>query len=327
MKILFSADWHIRLGQKNVPRDFQVSRFNMLVEELNSIYRKHNCDLHIIGGDILDRFAPSAEEIELYYELIAKLEHTTQVFCGNHELINKKKSVLDTMKAETQRCNPKVEIVDSLRTEEYDIIDFKELHNKKWTPAESKLCFTHVRGAIPPHVLPEVDLDLFKAYTLVVTGDLHSHQCTQESAGGIPFIYPGSPLSTSFSRGERSVGAHGVLIVDTETLTYEHVCLEKLPQLLRKTIEAGEEMVADTYDRVIYEVTGDLEDLKGVEDSDLLDKRIHKNVGTEATLELGSNLKISEELQMYLSEVERLDSDKVQAALSAFKGLVNEDSY
>ena len=325
-KLLFSADWHIRLGQKNVPRDWQTKRFHMLVDELNAIFKREQCDKHIIGGDILDRFAPSTEESELYYELVAALEHPTEIYTGNHEMISKTKSVLQHMTKETSRCNPLVKVLSSIRGVDYDIIDFAELHAKKWAERKSDICFTHVRGAIPPHVVPEIDLDTFKGYKLVVTGDLHSHVCCQESPSGIPFIYPGSPLATSFHR-ERKVGTHGVLIVDTDTLEYKWIDLGHLPQLIRKTIDAGEELVEEDYDRVVYEVVGDLDDLKQVVDSDLLDKRIHRNVGEKATLELTSDLGVAQELSLYLEQVEKLDVDKVAEATSLFKELVNESNY
>ena len=52
MKILFSADWHIKLGQKNVPREWQVNRYKMLFEKLHVL--EELVDLHIIGGDVFD---------------------------------------------------------------------------------------------------------------------------------------------------------------------------------------------------------------------------------------------------------------------------------
>ena len=282
-KILFSADWHIMLGKKGVPKKFQTDRFMLLVEELNKAFVKQKCDLHIIGGDILDKFAPTVEESELYYELIAKINHKTIIYTGNHEMISKTKTVLDTISKETSRCNPLVTVVGSLRTQDFDIVDYRELHKSSWDNPVSKLCFTHVRGSIPPHVEPEVDLDKFKDYELIITGDLHSHKNTQNIPSGASLVYPGSPLTTSFHR-KKQAGANGFLTVDTGLLSTQWHELGYLPQLIRKTVNAGEPMPTGEYDRVIYEVIGDLSDLKNVEDSDVLDKKIHKNLGSEATL-------------------------------------------
>ena len=64
MKILFSADHHIKLGQKSVPIEWQKNRYKMLFSKLNSI----PCDLQIVGGDIFDRM-PTIEELELFMQI------------------------------------------------------------------------------------------------------------------------------------------------------------------------------------------------------------------------------------------------------------------
>ena len=69
MKILFSADWHIKLGQKNVPVDWQKNRFRQLFSSIAEVYEAENCSMLIIGGDIFDKM-PSMEELELYFEFL-----------------------------------------------------------------------------------------------------------------------------------------------------------------------------------------------------------------------------------------------------------------
>ncbi len=322
MRLLFSADWHIKLGQKNVPKVWQKNRFLRMVSELNDGFALNLCDRHIVGGDILDRFDPTAEELELYFECIARINHPTDIYTGNHELVGKTHSVLFNLAEETARCNPLVRIItEPYRSEEYDIIDFTELHKTKWKPAKSKLAFTHVRGCIPPHVEPEIDLSRFDNYDLVVTGDLHSHQNTQSTEAGTPLVYPGSPLTTSFHRA-RTQNTNGYLVVDTQTLDWKWFDLGILPQLIRKTIQVGEEMVADEYDRVIYEVEGDIAELKGVKDSDLLDKKVNKNVGKGATLDLSKNEGITRELVLYLTEIQKLPETRVKVLAGRFKSIV-----
>jgi hypothetical protein len=53
MKILFTADVHIKLGQKNVPIEWARNRFNMLWEQLRE--QQKQCDLFVVGGDIFDK--------------------------------------------------------------------------------------------------------------------------------------------------------------------------------------------------------------------------------------------------------------------------------
>lgn len=317
MHILFSADWHIKLGQRNVPAKWQVNRFNMLADRLNKEFKENNCDIHIIGGDIFDRFSPTPEELELYFDLVAKLDHETLIYTGNHEMIDDRHSVLYNFAEETNRCNNKVKVVKSLRSSEYDIIDYTELKRKLWDKEESELVFTHVRGEIPPHVKPEVDLARFDNYSLVVAGDLHSYQNSQSTSGGTPIIYPGSPLTTTFHR-ERTKRTNGVLVVNTNTLKFKWIELGDLPQLIRKKVNVEDEMLGSDYDRVIYEVEGDISQLKSVKDSELLDKKINKNVGKPPKLDMRNLASTTEELAKYLKDIEGLPDDKIKELVSEY---------
>ena len=50
--ILFTADWHIKLGQKNVPREWAIDRYQKFFEQVHSLEKQ--CNMHIIGGDLFD---------------------------------------------------------------------------------------------------------------------------------------------------------------------------------------------------------------------------------------------------------------------------------
>lgn len=313
MKILFSADHHIKLGQKNVPKAWQTSRFLALGDRLNELFHSSGADLHIIGGDILDVADPSTEEIELLHAFLARLDHNGLIYTGNHEMVSKTISCLDHLAyAINKSTNNNWKVVnDEYRSQAFDIISYSHLHSKKWAPAQSRLCFTHVRGEIPPHVTPEIDLSRFEehGYSMVLAGDLHSQSNSQLISGRIPLVYPGSPLTTSFHRN-RTVNTNGCLVIDTDTLQFEWHELGDLPQLVRKTIEAGEEMIPDAYDRVIYEVTGDVSQLKNIEANELLDKKLNHKVTKDAKLDL-KDMPLVEEIALYLREVQKLPDDVI----------------
>ncbi|QGH45235.1 DNA repair exonuclease [Bacteriophage Eos] len=313
MRILFSADHHIKLGQKNVPKAWQTNRFLALADRLNEIFIESKCDLHIIGGDILDVADPSTEEIELLHAFLAKLPHQGIIYTGNHEMISKTISCLDHLAyAINKATNGHWKVVnEEYRSQAFDIISYSHLHSKKWAPAQSQLCFTHVRGEIPPHVTPEIDLSRFEehGYSMVLAGDLHSQSNTQLINGRVSLVYPGSPLTTSFHRS-RTVNTNGAIVIETDNLLFEWHELGDLPQLIRKTIEAGEEMVPDSYDRVIYEVTGDVSQLKNIKGSDLLDKKLNNKVTKDAKLNL-EDLPLVEEIALYLRDVQKLPEDVI----------------
>lgn len=313
MKILFSADWHIKLGQKNVPVDWQLNRYKELISKLVGI----PCDLHIVGGDIFDR-VPTLDELAIFTEFVSRCEVRTIIYPGNHEAISKHTTFLSKLKILVKDINPLVEIVDSIiSTDEFDIIPYNQL--KKWAENhkdydfQNKILFTHVRGEIPPHVTPEVDLELFNGWSIVFAGDLHSHDNSQRN-----IVYPGSPLTTSFHRAEVR---NGCILIDTGIMEYEWIDLQ-LPQLLRKTITDVSEMVKTDFHHTVYEITDGVDNLNKIENSELLDKKLRRN-SSEATLILSDDMTMEEELSEFLSYIMEIEPIKVKELLKVYHDYVS----
>ena len=105
--ILFTADWHIKLGQKNVPVAWACARYNMFFEQIEEVIAENNCDLHIIGGDLFDR-VPSMDELTLYFDFIKKVNVRTIIYDGNHEATRKNKTFFSNLKKVTSSINPLV---------------------------------------------------------------------------------------------------------------------------------------------------------------------------------------------------------------------------
>jgi len=226
----------------------------------------------------------------------------------NHEAAKKNTTWLSNLKNVTDLVNPKVRIIDDFYT--YKGVDFvpynrlKELENTVYRFSENVLC-THVRGEIPPHVKPEVDLDLFTRWKTVLAGDLHSYENSQRN-----ILYPGSPVTTSF---HRNMVNSGVILLDTDT--HEHEWLElELPQLIRKTIQAGEPMPATEYHHTIYEVEGDMTQLGEMATSELLDKKIVRR-NTDTELILDPTMTLQQEVHEYLSYVLELPEPQIETII------------
>ena len=304
--ILFTADWHIKLGQKNVPLPWACSRYKMFFEAIYDL--EEDVDLHIIGGDLFDR-VPSMDELTLYFDFIKDIKVPTIIFDGNHEATKKNKTFFSNLKRATSDVNPLVEIIDE--TKEYEwgtILPYADLHKKGSIEKcnFNKPLYTHVRGEIPPHVTPEVDLDRFNDFPVVFAGDLHSHSNTQRN-----IVYPGSPMTTSFHRDIVKTGY--LLINDDSTWEWGEFTL---PQLLRKTVDNENDMQPTMFHHTIYEIEGDVADLANVKNSELLDKKVVKR-SSEATLNL-KNLTIEEELVEYMSAILNLTDDKVKQIMGVF---------
>lgn len=288
MKILFVADVHIKLGQKNVPHDWARNRYRQLWSKLNSFEK----DCTIFGGDVFDRI-PSMEEVEVFFEMLKSISGSKLVYPGNHESTSKYGTFLTHFKESVQPFS--TEIIDTYTTyPDFSILPYNELKKDFWHGYAGQILFTHVRGEIPPHVKPEVDLSLFSNWTLVFAGDLHAHSNSQKN-----IVYPGSPVTTSFHRG---ITRHenGCILIDTEVGEYTFVDLE-MPQLIRETVTSPDKMISTKYHHTIYEIIGDIVDLKQVENTELLDKKI-TNKKTQSTLNL-QGMTIEEELIEYLIEV------------------------
>lgn len=249
MKVLFSADEHLVLRRKGVPKEWEISRFKQYHKKIREIIEKEKIDVMIHGGDFFDR-EPNWQEIVLAFsEHFNQLPIPTYVIDGNHEASRKGSTFLSSLKSLCGNMN--VQFIDECNSiKGIDFIPYcklKQFANKEiaYVPT-SNILVTHVRGAIEPHVVPEVDLSIFDPWTLVLAGDLHDRSNSQRN-----IMYPGSPMTTHAYRDE-SV-KKGVLIVDTDTLECKFVSLD-LPKILRKTVTSVALVVQNGVDYIDYEV-------------------------------------------------------------------------
>ena len=312
--ILFTADWHIKLGQKNVPISWACTRYKMFFEQLENIVMDNNVSLHIVGGDLFDR-VPSMDELTLYFDFVKNVKCWTIIFDGNHEATRKNKTFFTNLKRVTEELNPHVQIITETHyQDDWAILPYADLHKKKSIEdINVDYLFTHVRGEIPPHVVPEVDLERFDKFKTVFAGDLHAHSNTQRN-----IVYPGSPMTTSFHRNLVTTGY--ILIKDNWDWTWHQF---DLPQLLRKTVTNPDEMVQTDFHHTIYEIEGDVSDLSNIKNNDLLDKKVIKRK-TEATLILDKEMTIEEELNEYLSYILELEENKTKNILGVFSDYAKE---
>ena len=302
MKILFTADIHIKLGQKNVPVEWARNRYNLFIKRLTEVQKE--CDLLVLGGDIFDR-VPTMDELEIYFDLISSVTVPCIIYAGNHEALKRNTTFFSYLTKSSNRLNPLVTIIDDFcNIKGIDFIPYnklKEFETTKYEFTGNILC-THVRGEIPPHVKPEIDLDLFNRWKIVLAGDLHSYENSQRN-----ILYPGSPVTTSFHRANVDTG---VIMLDTDSMDHYWIKLH-LPQLIRKTIKAGDNIEATDYDHTIYEVEGDMSELGALEDSNLIDKKVVRRE-TDTALILDPSMSLAAELTEYLLYILQLPDDTVE---------------
>lgn len=306
--ILFTADWHLKLGQKNVPKNWAIARYNEFFKQVNKITSE--CTLHIIGGDIFDR-VPTLEELNLFFKFVTSANVDTLIYDGNHEASTKNKTFFTHLKDAVSTINPLVRIIDEPTTEmRFSILPYCYLHRKDYIeklPTDRPL-FTHVRGEIPPHVKPEVDLARFDPFPIVFAGDLHAHSNCQRN-----IVYPGSPMTTSFHRSEVKTG---YIIIDELDWFWEWREFN-LPQLIRNTVQDPKDMISTDYHHTIYELEGNIQDLADTENSELLDKKVIKR-SSETTLILDPEMTLEQELYEYLKYILDLPEKKIEELMRTF---------
>jgi hypothetical protein len=307
MKILFTADVHIKLGQKNVPVEWSRNRFRLFCEQFSEMQQQ--ADLVIVGGDVFDRL-PTMDEVELYFDFVESFHKPTLIYPGNHEMLKKDSTFLTNLKKSTHRLNPLVSLIDDYYENvgfDLDIIPYNKLKDfeKHGREFGGRILCTHVRGEIPPHVKPEVDLDIFNRWQVVLAGDLHSYENSQRN-----ILYPGSPYTTSFHRSRVDTGA---ILLDANSL--EHTWLKfNLPQLIKRTIAAGETPVPTDFDHTIYEVQGDMQELGELADSELIASKVLKR-DTDSALMLDAEMTLDQEVREYVTYILELPEPTVDKVL------------
>ena len=307
MKILFTADVHIKLGQKNVPVEWSRNRFRLFCEQFSEM--QHQADLVIVGGDVFDRL-PTMDEVELYFDFVESFHKPTLIYPGNHEMLKKDSTFLTNLKKSTQRLNPLVSLIDDYHENigfDLDIIPYNKLKDfeKHGREFGGRILCTHVRGEIPPHVKPEVDLGIFSRWQVVLAGDLHSYENSQRN-----ILYPGSPYTTSFHRSRVDTGA---ILLDAGSL--EHTWLKfNLPQLIKRTIAADETPVPTDFDHTIYEVQGDMQELGDLADSELIASKVLKR-DTDSALMLDAEMSLDQEVREYVTYILELPEPTVDKVL------------
>lgn len=316
MRILSSADWHVNLHRKKIPSIWQMNRFQLLFDKLHAL--ESSCDVHVIAGDLFDK-EPEPDEVCLLLSFLNSVQIPTIVIPGNHEATSRGRTFWEHFKLENTVTNPLVHIFTensriTLAGQSFCMFPYGSVQTDN-LPAfhEDDILVTHIRGEVPPHITEEYDFEKIRPWKLVLLGDLHFRHRYKD----YNVYYPGSPINTTFDRdGARGYGVDIINLRSIDDYDVEFVDL-KLPKLIRRTISVGEPMVADSYDHVIYEVKGSIDELAKVEKTELLDKKMVEKATSDSKLDL-KDKSIVEELEIWLNYVKVGTVDEV---LNAYKKL------
>lgn len=311
MKILHSADWHILLNKKKVPYQWQYNRFQLFFEQLLSI----DHDVHIIAGDLFDR-KPEPDEVALLLTYLNRVTKPTRIIPGNHEATRRGESFFKHFAQKNAINNDLVKIYTENTREEicgqyFTFFPYGEMqldHLPTYYPND--ILVTHIRGEVAPHITAEYDFSKLRPWKLILLGDLHFAHQYQD----YPAYYSGSPANVVFDRDgiNNSYGVNLILFNSIDNYQVDFIDL-KLPKLIRKTISSESEMIPSETDHVMYELTGSVDQLAKIKQSDLLDKKIPTRPQESARMNLVGKT-IPEELIAWLE----------YQGMTDIKGLVTE---
>jgi DNA repair exonuclease SbcCD nuclease subunit len=299
MKILHVADIHINLHKKKIPYEWQANRFRLLFDKLLELEKE--CDVTVLAGDIFDR-KPEPDEICLFLSYANSVTKPTLAIPGNHEATTKGNTFLEHFETEhainnsnfiLRTKNDRV-LVDGVGFQLFPYGEMQSGNIPKYVPGD--ILVAHIRGEVPPHITAEFDFNRIAVWPLTLIGDLHF--CHKYN--NYPVYYSGSPLNTTFDRDNSR--EYGVNIIEYHneqdySVTFKDL---SLPKLIRRTVEAGTELKADSFHHVVYEVTGTIDKLSKIQNHELLDKKIAEKPSENSVLDL-SDKTLRQELELYLS--------------------------
>jgi DNA repair exonuclease SbcCD nuclease subunit len=299
MKILHVADIHINLHKKKIPYEWQANRFRLLFDKLLELEKE--CDVTVLAGDIFDR-KPEPDEICLFLSYANSVTKPTLAIPGNHEATTKGNTFLEHFETEHAINNPNFilrtkndrVLVDGVGFQLFPYGEMQSGNIPKYVPGD--ILVAHIRGEVPPHITAEFDFNRIAVWPLTLIGDLHF--CHKYN--NYPVYYSGSPLNTTFDRDNSR--EYGVNIIEYHneqdySVTFKDL---SLPKLIRRTVEAGTELKADSFHHVVYEVTGTIDKLSKIQNHELLDKKIAEKPSENSVLDL-SDKTLRQELELYLS--------------------------
>ena len=226
MKILLTADWHLKAKHKFSKLIDDKLWDRMCQEKLNTLNKivtyanKSDVGLVVIAGDVFDTSnPPEALKAELC-KILNKFEKPVIIITGrpgDHDYVSENNYVLMDLK-EAYGENSKVTIIGS---NQYSIPGLL-------------ICHLMLEGINDMYkkTVPLSD-PMFKDYNTILLGDYHNFY--HKKFGGKDFIYPGTPYPTRY--GEN---CHSIAVVEVGELSGKLISAKKLDLKTYKLIELHE---------------------------------------------------------------------------------------
>lgn len=315
--------------KKDVPKEWQLNRYNLLFNTITDLCHEHNAHL-IIAGDLFEKSKPSLEEQRLAFVFFRSLKQAgikCLLISGNHETLA---NGLDTFHYLDMGKDRTIDVhyapvpwywqLDSERTG-FTFVNHCNLNDEAnkgnvFPKGYRKILISHFRCNINQFIKEEVDVEkLLQPHDLCIAGDIH-----QKLQYGDKLYYTGQPINKEFEVKPDN----GVILLTIDVAGYqlERINLE-LPAL-RKVVCTAAEYPPKMNDKDFYkvEVTGSITELRLVTETPnvKLDK-IPLTDDTLASREVKEELQslpLEEDLIVYMHELE-FEEGRINRMVGVFK--------
>jgi DNA repair exonuclease len=294
MKLIISADWHLRAIKPRCRLDEDWELFQRsLVSEIVSIANNKKCPL-VIVGDLFDSPNCLARIISMAIEELSKIKYTVHFLAGNHDLPYHSIENLQ---------NSSIGIFSSLSKEHNKIVygmdDFGQWSdfNDTIKGDDYKLMFIHRlvfqnTKSVPPNVQASTAQDLLNEFDkadFIFTGDNHTsfiYKKGQRQVINSGSIYRGSSDQKNYKPS--------VYFVDTDDEEIEQIFLSDTSEIVDDSYiieqDEKEERISAFVEKLKKNEAIELDFMKNIEKALLINKKLSKetvNMINELCIENG----------------------------------------
>lgn len=282
MKILLTADWHVK-GERPVCQTDEnwIESQRKTISEIRSVFKKSKCDQIWILGDLFDAPKCSTAAVNMLIDELKKFpDNSVKVLCGNHDLKDHSYSNLEDCSIGTIKhlFGDVPEKVGCLKVSAKPFaLDDKE--SDADIVCTHQLTFPDEKSRPMPGcgTLAQELLDLWRNAQIIFTGDYHHGYVYEEDWDTLPGRYVVTPGCINIQKADELDYEPFVVVWDADATlnreAFEQVYLDpQRESCTRDHIEAREQK-----EEMLSEV---VETIKG---------------GAEITLDFDSNLSVAVE--------------------------------